>query len=87
MPSVFSHRVGFCQHLFKAHLPGVKKEGVEEGERVLQISGERRKEEEKRDKWHLVERRGGKFLRRFPLPGECCEGGPGEGLHGQRRTQ
>ena len=59
-------------HAFKADLPGFKKEEVrvevEEG-RVLQISGERSKEkEEKKDKWHLVERSTGKFLRRFRLP-------------------
>ena len=59
-------------HVFKADLPGLKKEEVkvevEEG-RVLQISGERSKEqEEKKDKWHRVERSSGKFLRRFRLP-------------------
>ncbi|KAG8639505.1 hypothetical protein MANES_14G149500v8 [Manihot esculenta] len=59
-------------HVFKADLPGIKKEEVkvevEEG-RVLQISGERSKEkEEKNDKWHRVERSSGKFLRRFRLP-------------------
>ncbi|XP_073017696.1 18.2 kDa class I heat shock protein-like [Primulina eburnea] len=59
-------------HLFKADLPGLKKEEVkvevEEG-RVLQISGERSSEkEEKNDKWHRVERSSGKFLRRFRLP-------------------
>ncbi|KAG6516277.1 16.9 kDa class I heat shock protein 2-like [Zingiber officinale] len=59
-------------HVFKADLPGVKKEEVkvevEEG-RVLQISGERAKErEEKEDKWRRVERSSGKFLRRFRLP-------------------
>ncbi|KAG4191502.1 hypothetical protein ERO13_A07G097800v2 [Gossypium hirsutum] len=58
--------------VFKADLPGLKKEEVkvevEEG-RVLQISGERSKEqEEKNDKWHRVERSSGKFLRRFRLP-------------------
>ncbi|KAF9624629.1 hypothetical protein IFM89_012051 [Coptis chinensis] len=56
-------------HVFKADLPGLKKEEVkvevEEG-RVLQISGERSKEkEEKNDKWHRVERSSGQFLRRF----------------------
>ncbi|XP_034703406.1 17.3 kDa class I heat shock protein-like [Vitis riparia] len=59
-------------HVFKANLPGLKNEEmkvkVEEG-RVLQISGERSKEqEEKSDKWHCVERSSGKFLRRFRLP-------------------
>ncbi|KAJ9684452.1 hypothetical protein PVL29_016758 [Vitis rotundifolia] len=59
-------------HVFKADLRGLKKEEVkvevEEG-RVLQISGERSKEqEEKNDKWHRVERSSGKFLRRFRLP-------------------
>ena len=59
-------------HVFKADLPGLKKEEVkvevEEG-KILQISGERSKEyEEKNDKWHRVERSSGKFLRRFRLP-------------------
>ena len=59
-------------HVFKADLPGVKKEEVkvevEEG-RVLQIRGDRRVEkEEKNDKWHRVERSSGKFMRRFRLP-------------------
>ncbi|KAJ4780276.1 hypothetical protein LUZ62_064533 [Rhynchospora pubera] len=59
-------------HVFKADLPGVKKEEVkvevEEG-RVLKISGDRSQEkEEKNDKWHRVERSSGKFLRSFRLP-------------------
>ncbi|KAK6935877.1 Alpha crystallin/Hsp20 domain [Dillenia turbinata] len=59
-------------HIFKADLPGLKKEEVkvevEEG-RVLQISGEKsREQEEKTDTWHRVERSSGKFLRRFRLP-------------------
>ncbi|KAJ4976073.1 hypothetical protein NE237_001179 [Protea cynaroides] len=59
-------------HVFKADLPGLKKEEVKvevEDGNVLQISGERNKEhEEKTDKWHRVERSSGKFLRRFRLP-------------------
>lgn len=59
-------------HVFKADLPGLKKEEVkvevEEG-RVLQISGERTKEkEDKNDTWHRMERSSGRFLRRFRLP-------------------
>ncbi|KAM4083259.1 hypothetical protein ACJW30_08G042700 [Castanea mollissima] len=59
-------------HVFKADLPGLVKEEVkvevEEGN-ILQISGERSKEqEENKDKWYRVERSSGKFLRRFRLP-------------------
>lgn len=59
-------------HVFKADLPGLVKEEVkvevEEGN-ILQISGERSKEqEEEKDKWYRVERSNGKFLRRFRLP-------------------
>ncbi|KAH7549965.1 hypothetical protein ACOSP7_025006 [Xanthoceras sorbifolium] len=59
-------------HLFKADLPGLKKEEVKvevEDDRVLQISGERNVEkEDKNDTWHRVERSSGKFSRRFRLP-------------------
>ncbi|XP_050208233.2 17.5 kDa class I heat shock protein-like [Mercurialis annua] len=59
-------------HIFKAELPGLKKEEVKvevEDDRVLQISGERSVEkEDKNDKWHRVERSSGKFMRRFRLP-------------------
>ncbi|KAL2337898.1 hypothetical protein Fmac_012344 [Flemingia macrophylla] len=59
-------------HVFKADLPGLKKEEVkvevEEG-RVLHISGERSVEkEDKNEKWHRVERGRGKFQRKFWLP-------------------
>ncbi|KAI3679850.1 hypothetical protein L2E82_50830 [Cichorium intybus] len=59
-------------HVFKADLPGLKKEEVkvelQEG-KILQISGERRREkEEKNDKWHRVERSSGNFVRQFRLP-------------------
>ncbi|GJY97456.1 17.3 kDa class I heat shock protein [Tanacetum coccineum] len=59
-------------HVFKADLPGIKKEEVKvevEDGRVLQITGERNVEkEDKNDKWHRVERSSGKFTRRFMLP-------------------
>ncbi|KAL8215214.1 hypothetical protein R6Q57_004663 [Mikania cordata] len=59
-------------HVFKADLPGIKKEEVKvevEDDRVLQITGKRNVEkEDKNDKWHRVERSSGKFMRRFRLP-------------------
>ena len=59
-------------HVFKADLPGVKKEEVKvevEDGNVLVISGQRSKEkEDKNDKWHRVERSSGQFMRRFRLP-------------------
>ncbi|XP_026460340.1 17.8 kDa class I heat shock protein-like [Papaver somniferum] len=56
-------------HVFKADLPGLKKEEVkvevEEG-KILQISAEIKKQkEEKNDQWHRIERSSGKFLCRF----------------------
>ncbi|KAK6933070.1 Alpha crystallin/Hsp20 domain [Dillenia turbinata] len=59
-------------HVFKADVPGLKKEEVKvevEDGRILQISGERNREkEEKTDTWHRVERSQGSFKRRFRLP-------------------
>ncbi|KAB2607010.1 18.5 kDa class I heat shock protein [Pyrus ussuriensis x Pyrus communis] len=47
-------------HLFKTDVPGLKKEEVKIGERNV--------EKEDKNKWHIVERSNGKFLRRFQLP-------------------
>ncbi|KAH0635887.1 hypothetical protein KY289_035802 [Solanum tuberosum] len=59
-------------HIFKVDVPGIKKEEVKvevEQGRILQISGERsREQEEKNDQWHRMERSSGKFLRKFRLP-------------------
>ncbi|XP_024398204.1 18.1 kDa class I heat shock protein [Physcomitrium patens] len=60
------------EHVFKADLPGLKKEEVVvqvEDHRTLSISGQRKKEEvHKTDTWHRVERSSGNFMRKFRLP-------------------
>ncbi|KAM0990061.1 hypothetical protein ACFX13_008735 [Malus domestica] len=64
----------FCIYVmsFKVDLPGIKKEEVKvefEDGRVMQISGERsREQEDTNDKWHRVEMSSGKFIRRLMLP-------------------
>ncbi|KAB2608484.1 hypothetical protein D8674_011652 [Pyrus ussuriensis x Pyrus communis] len=53
-------------HVFKADIPGLKKDGVKvevEDNKVLQISRERNVEkEDKKNKWHKVERSSDKFF-------------------------
>lgn len=69
-----AHAVGNAQvdwretpDLFKADLPGAKKEDVEVqvlAGRMLERSGERKKEEVQRgDTWHRIERSRGNFVR------------------------
>ncbi|KAG1363566.1 putative 18.2 kDa class I heat shock protein [Cocos nucifera] len=59
-------------HVFKADIPGLKMEEVKivvGDDNVLQISGERSREQgERTDTWYRAERSSGKFLRRFRLP-------------------
>lgn len=60
------------EHVFKADLPGLRKEEVKveiEDGRTLSISGKRQKEEvQTTDTWHRVERSSGQFMRKFRLP-------------------
>jgi HSP20 family protein len=59
------------EYVVKADLPDVKKEDVkvEIDEDVLTVEGERKQEnEEKNKRFHRTERTYGKFVRRFTLP-------------------
>ncbi|XP_010915174.1 17.1 kDa class II heat shock protein [Elaeis guineensis] len=57
--------------LFQIDVPGVKSEEIKvqvEDDRLLVVSGERKRPEDKEGKYLRMERRMGKFMRKFPLP-------------------
>ncbi|GLJ31176.1 hypothetical protein SUGI_0624720 [Cryptomeria japonica] len=61
-------------YVFILDMPGVKSDNIKvqvEDENVLAISGERKREEEEDVKYIRMERRLGKFMRKFALPSDC----------------
>jgi HSP20 family protein len=66
------------KYVFKADIPGVKKEEIDvkvEGNRIT-IKGERKQEKESKEKdYHVMERSYGSFLRTFQVPSEIKAGG------------
>ncbi|KAH9322431.1 hypothetical protein KI387_017070, partial [Taxus chinensis] len=61
-------------YVFIIDMPGLKSDDIKvqvEDENVLTISGERKREEEQEVKFIRMERRVGKFMRKFTLPEDC----------------